>query len=139
MILRLSSQPNTWLELAASKPLLEMLERLLEFMDAIGFLSHAASIKVGDHFQAEIDCAPNSVSSQNGEQLAVIRPCWRVALSQSLNRFRSHADVIHCIAVFPDQMKVNILTLQRLFEILQLDDSFVDLQIHAPEAFVWND
>ena len=66
MALRLSSQPNAWLERAAlSKPLLEMLERLLEFMDAVGFLSHAASIKVSDHFQAEIDCAPNSVSSQN--------------------------------------------------------------------------
>ena len=77
-----------------------MLDRLLEFMDAVGLLSHAASIKVSDHFQAEIDCAPNPVSSQNGEQFAVIRPS-KVVLSQSLNRFCSRADVIHRVAVFP--------------------------------------
>jgi len=101
MALRLSSQPNACLELAAlSQPLLEMLERLLEFMHAVGFLSYVASIKVSDHFQAEIDCALNPVSSQNGEQFAVIRRS-KVALPQSLNRFCSRADVIHRVAVFP--------------------------------------
>jgi len=57
-----------------------MLYRLLEFIDAVGFLSHEASIKVSGQFQAEIDCTPNPVSSQNGEQFAVICPS-NVALS----------------------------------------------------------
>jgi hypothetical protein len=44
-----------------------MLDRSLEFVDAFGFLPHAASVEIGDYFQAEIACAPNPFSSQNGK------------------------------------------------------------------------
>ena len=36
---------------ALSETLLEILERSLEFIEALGFLSHAASVDVGDNFQ----------------------------------------------------------------------------------------
>jgi hypothetical protein len=91
-----------------SEKLLEMLEHSLEFIDALGFLSHAASVDVGDHFQAEIDCALNSLRSQNGKQFAVIRPS-QLALSQLLKRRRRRADVIHGVAIFPHEAKVDVL------------------------------
>ena len=60
--------PDRCLGLATlSETLLELLDRSLEIVDAFRFMCYAASIEIGDYFQAQIVCASNPSSSQNGK------------------------------------------------------------------------
>jgi hypothetical protein len=55
-----------------------------------------------------------------------------------LKGFGDRADVLDGAAIFAHQVNVDVLGLQRRFEALEFEDCFVDLEIDAPEAFVWN-
>src|ERR1700722_2979764 len=136
--LRRSAQSENVLRLTTLlQILLEKLHRLFQVRYILGFMFYLAGIHVRDRLQTQIRYPPNSVRSQDRKQLAAVRS-FRLALSQMLQRLRNRPDVLDRAAIFPHQVNVDVLRLQRRFETLQFENCLIHLQIDAPKTLVWN-